>query len=697
MRRGGQPFGRVRVAAARRAQRAQRAGGDCRRRVVRARRRRRSPTGCGRSRASSGGSKRSASRAASRCSTTSRTIRPRCTRRCRRCGPAIRTGGSGRCSSRARPRRAAGCFRTTSRARSAPPTKWSSRRCSARRCPRRSGSSAEQLVDDLRAQRAARAPHPRVDEIIAHDRRASTATGRRRADVQRRLRRHPPQAAAGARPRDHAVRHSGSRRLGAAAGARSRSIDAAGQRARHRHRRGRARRRRSPGVRDVVSTYPLGRGVSSIRSSTDVARACERRCERACAAAGARARRAARSRSRSRTAGEWRPGPRRGRGVCRDCRRRGRRAARRRRLSRVHARVPAGLCLHGARRSDASRRRGGDAASAVPAGSVGIAGRADRRLSVGLPGGWQIIGRTPLRSSTPTGRRRRCLRLAIGCGSCRRTCRRRRQAARACVRRHAVTRTASAQVVITVFAPACSRPSRTRPLGPSGESACRCAARWICDAHRLANALVGNDADAATLEATLARSGAALEHDATFAIAGADLGATHRRCGVPLTRRRAVSRPAACCASASAGPGRGRTSRSTAGSPFRGARQPRHARREPDGRHRRTRAAGGRSPARLATPRPTPRWTRGASDVAGTASTAAPGCGCCRAAGRLLHRPTRSKRCSARDSPSRRSPIGWVTGSRAGRIPRARRSRDDFGRDVHRRASRCRRPASRSC
>ena len=80
---------RVHDAAARRAQRAQRAGGDRRRRRPRPA----TSSGCARawrrSRASSGGSRWSARRAASRSTTTSRTIRPRSTRRCkavRRCG-----------------------------------------------------------------------------------------------------------------------------------------------------------------------------------------------------------------------------------------------------------------------------------------------------------------------------------------------------------------------------------------------------------------------------------------------------------------------------------------------------------------------------------------------------------------------------------------------------------------------------------
>jgi biotin-dependent carboxylase-like uncharacterized protein len=46
------------------------------------------------------------------------------------------------------------------------------------------------------------------------------------------------------------------------------------------------------------------------------------------------------------------------------------------------------------------------------------------------------------------------------------------------------------------------------------------------ESHRLANALVGNDRDSATLEVTLAGPELRLEADRTVAIAGADLGAT---------------------------------------------------------------------------------------------------------------------------------------------------------------------------
>lgn len=39
----------------------------------------------------------------------------------------------------------------------------------------------------------------------------------------------------------------------------------------------------------------------------------------------------------------------------------------------------------------------------VPAGSVGIAGRQTGVYSIQTPGGWQLIGRTPLSLFTPHG------------------------------------------------------------------------------------------------------------------------------------------------------------------------------------------------------------------------------------------------------------------------------------------------------
>ena len=166
----------IRVAAARRAQRAQRAGGD------RGRHSRRHHAADARRRAAAVQGHQAPARdrrrgaAASRCSTTSRTIRRRCTKRWPRCAPAIPGAGSGRCSSRARPRRAAASFRTISPRRSAPPTKWSLLPCFDRSLPEAERLSAEQLVDDLRSPGPPCPAHSRGRRHRRDDRRASTAT-----------------------------------------------------------------------------------------------------------------------------------------------------------------------------------------------------------------------------------------------------------------------------------------------------------------------------------------------------------------------------------------------------------------------------------------------------------------------------------------------------------------------------------------
>ena len=83
-----------------------------------------------------------------------------------RCAWGIRAGASGRCSSRGRRPRAAASSRTPSPTRSAAPTRWWWRRCSARRCPRAERLSVEQLVADLTARRRRARTLPSVDAIV---------------------------------------------------------------------------------------------------------------------------------------------------------------------------------------------------------------------------------------------------------------------------------------------------------------------------------------------------------------------------------------------------------------------------------------------------------------------------------------------------------------------------------------------------
>ena len=154
------------------------------------------PTGCARSRASAAACSCAARRAASRCTTTSRTIRPRSRRRWPASARPIPTAASGRSSSRARRRRAARSSRPTSRARFARGrSRRSCRQSSARRCRRTSGCRPEELVADLKAAGKDARYIPQVDDIVAHVAREARDGRSRRRHVERRVRRHPPEAA----------------------------------------------------------------------------------------------------------------------------------------------------------------------------------------------------------------------------------------------------------------------------------------------------------------------------------------------------------------------------------------------------------------------------------------------------------------------------------------------------------------------
>ena len=265
-----------------------------------------------------------------------------------------------------------------------------------------------------------------------------------------------------------------------------------------------------------------------------------------------------------------------------------------------------GFRLPGHRRRARSRRR------AVPRrgcrclpGSVGIAGAQTGIYPVETPGGWQLIGRTPLRPfdlarpdaipasgrATPSQFYRgvECGRAASGCAC---------SAARAA-----------------------DDGAGSRTMGIAGARRVPSPDRWIRWSHRLANALVGNDADAATLEVTLV--GPELEFDDERCVAVA--GRASSLSTSTAARQRAERAPSSCprrpgCGSARRLSGaRARTWRSPAASMCRGARQPRDAPRRaawaastaarwrpaivlPLGGRRRARAALGRSCAAHALP-----------------------------------------------------------------------------------------------
>ena len=167
----------------------------------------------------------------------------------------------------------------------------------------------------------------------------------------------------------------------------------------------------------------------------------------------------------------------------------------------------------------------------VPRGSVGIAGAQTGVYPVQSPGGWQIIGRTPM--TLFDSQRTPPARLAPG---------------------DRVRFVPSHVGKDSHFGPPEGGPHEARRGGPSGPPApgrrvtvlrpglfttIQDTGRWghqgegvpvggamDLTAHRIANALVENAPEAATLEATLIGPELRLEQDTTVAVSGADLSAT---------------------------------------------------------------------------------------------------------------------------------------------------------------------------
>jgi biotin-dependent carboxylase-like uncharacterized protein len=170
----------------------------------------------------------------------------------------------------------------------------------------------------------------------------------------------------------------------------------------------------------------------------------------------------------------------------------------------------------------------------VPAGSVGIAGRQTAVYPLESPGGWQIIGRTALHVFDPT----------------------RAEASLFTPGDHVRFVSIDAAIVEAGFSRPVEQQGRRHPapsarwvtvLRPGLLTTVQDSGRWghqnrgvpvsgAMDpvAHRLANAIVGNGADAATLEATLLGPELRLEQNTTIAIAGADLDASLDGSSVPL-------------------------------------------------------------------------------------------------------------------------------------------------------------------
>jgi KipI family sensor histidine kinase inhibitor len=162
----------------------------------------------------------------------------------------------------------------------------------------------------------------------------------------------------------------------------------------------------------------------------------------------------------------------------------------------------------------------------IPAGSVGIAGRQTGIYPFESPGGWQIIGRTPL-SLFDVDRPQPAL------------CMPGDRVKFLPVRDPRVFDAATRPRPLASGRPGIRDPAALTVLEPGLFTTVQDAGRWgqqhlgvpvsgAMDArsHRQANALVGNGADAATLEVTLAGPALRMERAVTLAVAGADLGAT---------------------------------------------------------------------------------------------------------------------------------------------------------------------------
>ncbi len=138
----------------------------------------------------------------------------------------------------------------------------------------------------------------------------------------------------------------------------------------------------------------------------------------------------------------------------------------------------------------------------VPAGSVGIAGLQTGVYPVESPGGWQLIGRTATVMFDPN--RDRPSLLAAGD-----------------LVRFVAARAARMMGDLLVIKPGLL--TTVQDLGRYGHQAWGVPVAGPMDAfsHRLANQLVGNPVDAATLEITLLGPELMVEADTTMAIAGA--------------------------------------------------------------------------------------------------------------------------------------------------------------------------------
>ena len=178
----------------------------------------------------------------------------------------------------------------------------------------------------------------------------------------------------------------------------------------------------------------------------------------------------------------------------------------------------------------------------VPGGSVGIAGPQTAIYPAASPGGWQIIGRTPLRvfdaGRTPAallapGDR---VRFVPERGKPPEARMYGKPAEAGLHDRHSGARLSSVESgfsrIVTVLRPGLF--TTVQDSGRWGHQSSGVPVSGALDAvsHRLANALVGNERGVATLEVTLIGPELRFETDATVAVTGADLSPSQD--GVPV-------------------------------------------------------------------------------------------------------------------------------------------------------------------
>ena len=295
--------------------------------------------------------------------------------------------------------------------------------------------------------------------------------------------------------------------------------------------------------------------------------------------------------------------------------------------------------------------------------------RADRHLSDATPGGWNIIGRTPVKPFDPRAHRAVSL-----------------QARRS---RALPIRLERFELLPCRDAVTHSRPAGhaddgpgSRPLGPRRRRAGR-RARWTRTRIGLPTSWSATRRRPPALEITLIGPELEARGDVTCAVAGADFELIAGDRDVPMHTRRLRCAPASGCASAR---GRGRA---------RDARGARRVRRAAVFGSRATSLVSrmGRSAAR-APPATCCRWQRCRRRTAVDCRAiplplpaAAPGCASSPVRRTSGSRPRPTARCSAPATRSRRSRTGWAIVS-TGRVSRTRsRRRHSVGRDADRRAS----------